>query len=220
MTQGRNNMQMIDVLKRLAELDSVNPNVEPKLQSAPSLTVVKDPSLMESDSEVAVQECGMGAPVPSQPRTPASINMSASTGDELSQMLKTIMTLAGNDADSKHHEIELGAPHMIAPDQDSNLGGDISNMIDIITKNDDDSLNGDDEVDIIGGDDDEEKKEAYVNSPDPEIEPHDYGDKQVTPKPQGFKQRLGDNPYTPASESVEDYASKLLSEYRKFISEE
>lgn len=66
---------MIDVMKRLAELDSANPNI------------VK---------ESTVAECGMmpmGAMGGSH--TPASINMTADSGPELTGMLRDIMHLAG-----------------------------------------------------------------------------------------------------------------------------
>jgi hypothetical protein len=66
-------------------------------------------------------------------------------------------------------------------------------------------------------DDQEEKSEAmYDNSPEQEIEPHDYGDKQVKPKQQGFAQRLGDNPYKMAHESINNLSSQLLKEYEAF----
>jgi len=77
-------MQMIDVLKRLAELDAKNPNI------------VKE--------SAQVDECGMMpsmspsmAIAPEKPSTPASINMTAGSGDELSNMLATIMQLAGQN---------------------------------------------------------------------------------------------------------------------------
>jgi len=66
-------------------------------------------------------------------------------------------------------------------------------------------------------DEQEEKSEAmYDNSPEQEIEPHDYGDKQVKPKQQGFAQRLGDNPYKMAHESINNLSSQLLKEYEAF----
>lgn len=75
-------MQMIDVLKRLAELDSQNPNI-----------------IKESTQ---VEECGigmmpeMGLPMtPPTPAHPASINMTAGSGEELGDLLTTIMSLAG-----------------------------------------------------------------------------------------------------------------------------
>lgn len=73
---------MIDVLKRLAELDSQNPNI-----------------IKES---AQVDECGvgmmpeMGLPMtPPTPAHPASINMTAGSGEELGDLLTTIMSLAG-----------------------------------------------------------------------------------------------------------------------------
>lgn len=130
---------MIDVLKRLAELDADNPNVVD-----PSLGVVKpekvlnavkensqinetDPDEREipgaedeppynlskrkyddammvgkptpgglKDPDKNVDECGGDMmPSASQPHTPASISMTAASGEELGSMLKDIMSLAG-----------------------------------------------------------------------------------------------------------------------------
>ena len=71
-------MEMIDVMKRLAELDS------------------KSPTLRENQQ---VEECGimpgMMGGMPERPPMPASINMTAGSGEELSDMLATIMQLAG-----------------------------------------------------------------------------------------------------------------------------
>ena len=69
---------MIDVLKRLAELDSQNPNV-----------------IKESQE---IDECGDMpgmAMAHEKPSMPASINITAGSGEELSDMLSTIMQLAG-----------------------------------------------------------------------------------------------------------------------------
>jgi len=92
-------MQMIDVLKRLAELDAGNPNV-----------------IKESQS---VEECGMPPvggmmadaiiePAIEKPSTPASINMTAGSGEELSSMLATIMQLAGVQKVGDEH---MGVEH-------------------------------------------------------------------------------------------------------------
>ncbi len=73
---------MIDVIKRLTELDSTNPRV------------VKE-------SDVKVDECGMMGmgemqpAMPAHPPTPASINMTAGSADELGNLLKDIVSLAG-----------------------------------------------------------------------------------------------------------------------------
>ena len=67
---------MIDVMKRLAELDADNKNV-----------------VRESTN---IEECGM-MPMPGMggSHTPASINMTADSGSELTGMLRDIMQLAG-----------------------------------------------------------------------------------------------------------------------------
>jgi hypothetical protein len=86
-------MQMIDVIKRLAELDATNPNV------------IKE--------NTSVDECGpMGMMSPmsamEKPSTPATINITAGSGEELSSMLGAIMKLAGVEKVTPDH---LGAEH-------------------------------------------------------------------------------------------------------------
>lgn len=100
---------MIDVLKRLSELDAGNPNVDTKalIQSKPMATVTnmdivregdaKLPQFVEPDlvdlrklSGVKLDECGM---MPSS--SPASLNVTAGSGQELSGILKDLMGLAG-----------------------------------------------------------------------------------------------------------------------------
>ena len=79
-------MQMIDVLKRLAELDAANPAIDT------SAMVVKSAQNI-SVNESQVEECGMMDM--GRPSTPASINITAGSGDEIADMLATIMHLAG-----------------------------------------------------------------------------------------------------------------------------
>ena len=61
-----------------------------------------------------------------------------------------------------------------------------------------------------------EENETYDNSPNEKVKSHDYGDTQVTPKPQGFKQRVGDNPYKQIGESVDEVTLSLLKAYQEF----
>lgn len=85
---------MIDVLKKLAELDANNPNVI-NPQSKKTKQQVKE------SSDIA--ECGpMGMMGSDRPSTPASfsINASAADGQEVSQMLRDIMNLAGMSRDT------------------------------------------------------------------------------------------------------------------------
>lgn len=80
---------MIDVMKRLAELDANNKNV-----------------VRESTN---IEECGM-MPMPGMggSHTPASINMTADSGSELTGMLRDIMQLAGMN---KVEPEQLGVDH-------------------------------------------------------------------------------------------------------------
>lgn len=71
-------MQMIDVLKKLAELDG-------------------QPSTIAEES-LNIDECGM---MPAESHSPAHISMSAGSGHELADMLSQIMTLAGSKQDKE-----------------------------------------------------------------------------------------------------------------------
>ena len=131
-------MQMIDVLKRLAELDAENPNVaQPTMKAEQSLGTI-------SNISESINECGgpMG-----MPNTPASfsINASAESGDEVANMLTQIMGLAGIKKDVEvpalpavDKEVELGAPHGVELDGGND---DMANMISMIDK-----MNGPDDA--------------------------------------------------------------------------
>ena len=85
---------MIDVLKRLAELDSNNK------------TIVKEDS---------VTECGPMGVMGGMPHTPASLSISAANGPELSGMLKDLMSLAGlQKVEPEHLGVEPPATVMTA----------------------------------------------------------------------------------------------------------
>jgi hypothetical protein len=122
-------MQMIDVLKRLAELDQGNPNVvnpmtkpvevQPKVIAEgrevqlnlpePGLDDLRKLSGRKTLTESAIAECGMpamGAPMPSMP---ASINMSAGSANEIVSMVRGIMDLAKGDVPSQTMMPAMGA---------------------------------------------------------------------------------------------------------------
>ena len=127
---------MIDVMKRLAELDAGNPNiVNPITQLAAAkhapvtenrtpvteaegndLRVLAGVKQKSNLTESAIAECGMmpmGAPMPST--IPASINMSAGNANEIVSMMRGIMDLAKSetgfsDGPSMSHIPAMGAP--------------------------------------------------------------------------------------------------------------
>ena len=92
---------MIDVLKRLAELDATNSNVvqeEKKDKACPKCGETHKGKCEEDLKEsTEVAECGpmgmMGGAA--QNHSPATINMTADSGSELTGMLRDIMQLAG-----------------------------------------------------------------------------------------------------------------------------
>lgn len=114
---------MINVLKRLAELDAKNPNIaKPVLRADKSLAEISEtpkivsegvrlPNISEPDlaglrtlagtrqlNESTVAEYGMGMPMaPAVPQMPATINMSAGSANEIVSMFRGIMDLAKSD---------------------------------------------------------------------------------------------------------------------------
>jgi hypothetical protein len=250
-------MQMIDVLKRLAELDESNPRVETtqiaQEQSLATLTNLSGQTKKINESTVA--ECGPMGMIGGmdRPSTPASfsINASAESGDEVAGMLSQILNLAGvkevgpQDI-NPHTEIELEPAHDVQVDKG---GDDMASLIGLVDKINGPADGGDDTPDVgdmadevrgmadeMGGSPDvgdmadevrdmtDELKDEGVGAgfdtatttPDEKTQSHDYGNKDVTPKPQGLKQRQGDNPYT----QVESVALQLLKDYQNFINEQ
>jgi hypothetical protein len=103
-------MQMIDVIKRLAELDDANGGIKE------STKMVQDAKVAVI-TESAMGECGgpLGmsmTPQMGMANTPASfsINASAASGDEVANMLTQIMTLAGVKKDGPMGHDEPGNP--------------------------------------------------------------------------------------------------------------
>jgi len=250
---------MLDVLKRLAELDSDNPRVyndtptlnneskdveEEKAEEGPEILKIKSDQAkskgeksfkvgdktfpVKEGEDEQVEECGMMPTIGSMNdhHTPASINISADSGDELSAMLRDIMTLAGrdhyDDADIGMAEPSTNMPPPAEVDTDSSndMGMDepsmMRSMIDKLNPGDDEG--GDQDGDQ--GDDQDEVKE-YDNEPAPETS----GYASMTPTGNDLnskgdneagKVNGGGNPYTKTMEQVE---RDLFAEYRKFVGE-
>lgn len=112
-------MEMLDILKRLESVGGSEAVAKPVAEKPAVLTEGKEvelnlpePNMDELKAlsgfkkqlnESAIVECGMmgmGAPIPSTPSMPASINMSAGSANEIVSMMRGIMDLAKSDAPS------------------------------------------------------------------------------------------------------------------------
>jgi hypothetical protein len=136
-------MQMIDVLKKLAELDEAT---SPK----PMVQMANDPTVAVI-TESITGEAGMPVAAPtSAPSVPASfsINASAANGNEVSTMLRDILNLAGVK--------EVGAQDINQPEHPQALtgepgqGGDIRQALDAIGDIEDEDMGGMDPAQMGG----------------------------------------------------------------------
>jgi hypothetical protein len=254
-----NNMQMIDVMKRLAALDANNPNVDStkiiqtethsfvqeSQQDLPSRPEPDMASLRALSGLKSLEECGMmpgmmpemGMDIaPEKPSIPASINMTAGSGDELSNMLATIMQLAGQksaDPVSAGPALDNTPPAagVLEPAGAPSATDTMRSVIDKLNPMDDEG--GDDvskshgDIDNDGDHDmddhDMEKKDKvdeYDNTPaDPndkdEFDANAHAHQENQP---GQGDRMdGDRPkaYADMNEAVTD----LFAQYKKFVSE-
>jgi len=230
-------MKMIDVMKRLAELDAKNPNM---VREGADLAECGPMGMMD----------GMGG----APNTPASINMTAASGEELSGMLKDIMSLAGlnkvepehlgmepeptvmtaepvtavgpaaTDSDMMRSVIDKLNPELDGGDEEggNDQGGMFGSDDDGVSKAHGD-IDGDGDHDMddhdAEKDDEPEDESQYDNSPADPTKPPAFGSnnfaKQDNPQGGGNdeegKKRIGTQP-TATFEN-------LMKEYKKFIGE-
>ena len=217
-------MQMIDVIKRLAELDATNPRV------------VKE-------NDVKVDECGMMGmgemqpAMPAHPPTPASINMTAGSADELGNLLKDIVSLAGMKTDAGPMDMPEPAGEM-PPPAEPEMGppespaDSMRSVIDKLNPMDgDEEPEGDDvtaahgDVDNDGDHDmddhDSEKKdkadEEWDNAPsDPNKPPPFDANKMSNQDPAGHP-GAGDRMDGDRPKAFATFEDQLMWEYKKFI---
>ena len=191
-------MQMIDVLKRLAELDAKNPNI------------------VKEGADLA--ECGimpdMGMSM-NKPSTPASINMTAGSGEELGNLLKDIMSLAGmNKVEPEHLGMEL-PPAVVSMEPAMTAGDSMRSVIDKMHADDEGGEEGGEE----GGDEEETDEGQYDNSPAdptdaPEFDSEEFAHQENQPG-------AGDDSKGEKRQSNMPTATfeSLMKEYKQFIGE-
>jgi hypothetical protein len=218
-------MQMIDVMKRLAELDSKNP------------TIVKEGQVEECG---IMPEMGMMGGMPERPPMPASINMTAGSGEELSDMLATIMQLAGVKQYGQEEPMPMGDEPAIALTAEPEMGGgdptsDMRSMIDKLNP-----MDGDDQSPGQGGDDVSAAHGDIDNDGDHDMDDHN-AEKDEQETDEGQYDNSPSDPRKPPPFSANQFANKenqpgqgdrmdgnmpkatmeqqLLADYKKFISE-
>jgi len=204
---------MIDVLKRLAELDAKNPN------------------MISENTEVA--ECGPmgmmgGMPMAEEPKTPATLNITAGDGEELGNMLAAIMQLAGVHKVEPEH-LGIGAepeaelitaepageePHSGSPDS---MRGVLDKMNDIDGEEDDqEETDEGEELDqhgIPGVD-------TTPNDPTKQkpFNPNGFAKQQNTPGggdvPKDHETRPRDR-----NQPIATMEERLMAEYKQFMNE-
>lgn len=190
-------MQMIDVLKRLTELDQQNPN-RPEYKVSPDQNI--STSLNESTQ---VEECGMMGDMGryEKPSTPASINMSAGSGEELGDLIRAIASIAGGHDHDKLEPLASVPTTGIA----STGGMDMKSMMDKL--NDIDS--------------EEKTEETYLNSPADPNPPEAFDAEAYAhhENPPGADRRgNANNPR--AYDTNENFVHQLYQDYQKYLAEQ
>ena len=212
---------MIDVMKRLAELDSTNPNI------------IKE--------NVSVEECGpmgmMGGM--EKPSTPATLNITADNGEELGSMLAAIMKLAGVQQVTPDH---LGVEHepsimtaepvaavgSSAPEMSA--GDDMRNMMSVVDKlnpeqdgeegEEEETDEGKDEFGIPGVDTTPNRPDAYKSFDGNEFA---YQPNDGSTHGRGQKNNPHGNPQGHETEKEQGahmtMEEQLMAEYKNFINE-
>jgi len=202
---------MIDVMKRLAELDSRSPTLRENQQ-------VEECGIMP--------EMGMMGSMSERPPMPASINMTAGSGEELSNMLATIMQLAGVKQYGQEEPMGNEPPdgEVLALEPVNEPGDSTTDMRSMIDKLN--PMNTDDHGDDSHGMGDEretDEERMYSNSGDnPTNVPPSSKDAMVDSGIQNHDQsgpadagdRMDGN--MPKSFSTED---RLMAEYKEFVEE-
>ena len=218
---------MIDLMKRLSELDAGNPNVVSEAEGTVSCSSCGEEFKIAGqkngfshckdhagkkplDESVDLDECGpMGSMGMDRPSTPATINMTAASGSELTGMLKDIMQLAGVH--------QVGPSHLGIEQEPMALTAEPMASVE--------PANGDSDaevmrsvIDRMHSDDEEETDEGqYDNSPNdprdvPEFDSEEFAHHENQPGA-GFGRRTNQPNANPTA-----YES-LMAEYKSFVAE-
>lgn len=190
---------MLDLMKRLQELDSANPNVI-------------------NETEQTVEECGMMPEIGmamDRPSTPASINMTAGSAAELGDLLKDIVSLAGMDKSEPEMPLSVGGPAVLEPaDMGASSTDNMRSVIDKLNPTDgDDNDSGDSDNDSNKEKVDELDNEPADPTKPPPFDANQFANKENQP---GQGDRMDGN--MPKGNPEMNFES-LMAEYKRFIAE-
>ena len=218
---------MIDLMKRLSELDAKNPNVVSEAEGTVSCSSCGEKFKIAGqkdgfshckdhagkkclDESTDLEECGpMGMMGTDRTSTPATINMTAASGSELTGMLKDIMQLAGV------HQVE---PSHLGIEQEP-MALTAEPMVSV------EPVQGDSDTEVMRsvidrmhtGDEEETDEGQYDNSPNdprdvPEFDAEEFAHHENQPGA-GFGRRTNQPNANPTA-----YES-LMAEYKEFVAE-
>ena len=220
---------MIDVMKRLAELDAKNSNVISEATGAVSCSSCGEKFKIAGRKDgfshckdhagktplaesVDLEECGpmgmMGGM--NQSHTPASVNITAGSGQELSAMLKDIMSLAGiHKVEPSHLGVEpapmsLTAEPIMSVGATPSTGDEMRSVLD--------KLNPD-------TDDEETDEGMYDNTPADPTEPESFDSEEFA----HHENQPGAGDTSSGKSRVRNQPTatyeSLMDEYKKFVAE-
>ena len=203
---------MIDVMKRLAELDAKNPNI------------VKE--------DATLDECGM-MPMPGmeevaeKPSMPASLNITAGSGEELSDMLTAIMQLAGlhkvtpDELGAEHDPMKLTAEPVTAVGPAASAGDEMRSVLDKLNPADGEEDGKDDKEET--DESDEFGIHGVDNTPNNPNDKNEFdanqhaGVQNQAGSPGADKNRNFKN--NPRASTMEQITANLFAEYQDFLNE-
>lgn len=186
---------MIDVLKRLAELDESNPN-RPEYQT-------KSKSIVES---MSVEGCGMMGSM-DRPTIPATINMSAGSGEELGDLIRAIASISGASKNDVSSTTLSATPSIGIASID---GEGMRSMLDALNPMDD-----------IDNNEEQKAEETYDNTPADPNDSNAFDSEEFAhhENPPGAASGRGNMNNPRAVPTMEQIKQNLFAEYQRFISE-
>jgi hypothetical protein len=228
-------MQMIDVIKRLAELDAKNPNITQECAMPPAMGQLASEDQLEMPDAISIGGLPDVASAPAGGSSgPANINISAGSGEEVSSMLATIMQLAGVKqvgADDLGMEpagaVLTAEPSLTGSEPEADDGGDdmrsMMSAVDKMNDTDDNEQSDDDSDDEEDADESMDQLRINSNSGNSPTKqkpfrPNEFANQENQPGggdvPKDHDSRPRDR-----NQPVATMERQLMREYQSFLNE-